>query len=106
MREKHPQSQVPLLHPDPESSPLRLQASQILKAVTSFKRGSALGLSGLRADHLKVAVKAGPRADRAVDSITKFSNLLLAGGLPPEVALFFCGARLHAARKKGGVTVR
>ena len=70
----------------------------------SFKPGSAPGPSGLRAEHLKVAIKSIPRnrTDKAIDAITKLVNVLAAGDLPNEAAPFFCGARLYGGKKPSG----
>ena len=57
---------------------------QVTKGIMSFKPGSAPGPSGLRAEHLKVAIKSVPRnrTDKAIDAITKLVNVLAAGDLP------------------------
>ena len=59
MKAKHPQAPVPPLVPTEEVAPLSLSSDQVLRGIMSFKRGSAPGPSGLRAEHLKVAVKGG-----------------------------------------------
>ena len=58
----------------------------------------------MRAEHLKIAVKSGSpvTSEKAAGLICHLSNLLLSGGLPGEVAPYFCGARLHGAQKKDG----
>ena len=68
----------------------------------SFKRGLAPGFCGLRAEHLKVAVKASfhSHSDKAVTAITKFCNMLLKGKTPREISPYFCGGKLHGALKK------
>ena len=104
MRDKHPQAEIPDLSPPPDTQSLQLTSSQVHKSIKSFKRGSAPGPSGLRAEHLKVTIKASSHShtDRATTAITKFSNMLLAGHVPKEVAPYFCGAKLHGAIKKDG----
>ena len=77
---------------------------EVFNAVKSFRRGSAAGPSGLRPEHLKVAVKSPSpnKSDRALEALTKVVNLAVAGKVPEAVAPFLCGARLHAANKKAG----
>ena len=76
----------------------------MLKCITSFKAGSAPGPSGLRAEHIKVAVKKVPRnrTEKALDAVTKLVNVLGAGFLPEEAAPYFSGARLFGGKKKCG----
>ena len=104
MRDKHPQATVPELIPPADAQPLKLASDQMQKSLRSFKKGSAPGPSGLRAEHLKASVKFGSPSgqDRVITSLVKFGNLLLAGGVPKSVAPFFYGARLHGAKKKDG----
>ena len=104
MRQKHPRASVPLLKPDPDSTLLHLQSSQIVKSIKTFKRGSAPGPSGLRAEHLKVAVGTNSPImnEKSAALICRLCNLILSGGLPKAVAPYFCGARLHGAQKKDG----
>ena len=105
MQTKRPQAEhVPNLTPNPNSQPLQLPSSDILKNIKSFKRGSAPGPSGLRPEHLKVAVNLSSptQSDKALGALTKLVNILLAGHLPSEVAPYFCGARLFGGKKKDG----
>ena len=76
---------------------------EVEKAARKFRRGSAPGPSGLRPEHLHVALQAAPgRRDRALQSLTQLVNIMARGGVPEEVAPYLAGARLHAARKKSG----
>ena len=90
MRAKHPQRAVPNLQPDPSAVPLVLHRDKVAKSVRGFKKGSAPGTSGLRAEHLKVAINCGSpvQDEKTVTALTKFCNLLLSGGVPPEFASF------------------
>ena len=105
MKDLHPQG-PPLLPSDtePSSPPLRFSQERVLKGIKTFKAGSAPGPDGLRAEHLKVAVKLSPpnRTDKALEAITRLVNVLAAGGLPEAAAPYFCGARLYAGNKKSG----
>lgn len=77
------------------------------RAIKSFRKGSAPGPDGLRAEHLKVAIKTTPsRQDKAEEAITKFVNMMAAGSVPDAVAPFLSGARLHAGKKKDGTDIR
>ena len=75
-----------------------------MKAVSTFKRGTCPGPSGLRAEHLQVITKtAAPnRSDKFGDSLTKLVNICAAGKVPVQVAPFLAGARLFAVNKKDG----
>ena len=74
------------------------------RALRSFPSNSAPGPSLLRANHLKEATRC-PTAScgtRALRAITATVNLLAAGGAPPEIASYLCGATLLAVKKKNG----
>ena len=58
--------------------------------------GSAPGPSGLRPEHLRVALQAAPgRRERALQALTRLANVM--AGVPEGVAPYLAGARLHAA---------
>ncbi len=106
MRRKHPAAAGPVtFRPDPAAAvpQLKFTPDKVLKAALSFRRGSAPGPSGLRPEHLRVVLKglSPALAGRALTSLTKVVNLMAAGGVPSGVAPYLCGARLHAAKKKG-----
>ena len=77
---------------------------QVAKAIRTFKQGLAAGPSGLRAEHLKVAINYPPtnRTNKVLEAVTKMVNVLAAGELPEEAVPFFSGARLYAGNKKCG----
>ena len=102
MQEKHPHADLPPPPSAPPPPPLNLNRDQVVKAVFAFKAGTAPGPSGLRAEHLKMALKASTpsQGDSCAATLTRFVNLLAAGNLPPGVAPFICGANLFAAKKK------
>ena len=104
MREKHPAAQRPLFQPSSDAVQLSFNAEQVRKAVMSFRKGSAPGPDGLRAEHLKVAIKLSTpgRQGAAEEALVKLVNVMAAGGVPDDVAPFLCGARLHAGNKKDG----
>ena len=104
MKEKHPQAPGEPVNPlNTESPQLSFGQVEVDKAAKKFRRGSAPGPSGLRPEHLRVALQAAPgRRDRALQSLTKLVNAMAKGSVPDEVAPYLAGARLHAAIKKDG----
>ena len=105
MKAKHPTAQHPLVYqPETTTPQMVLSQSQISKEIKNFRKGTAPGPSGLRAEHLKVAVKFAPpnRTDKATAAITKLVNIMGAVKVPDQVAPFLCGARLLGAVKKDG----
>ena len=104
MLTKHPQSPPPprpsTTPPPPISVPLRC----VSRALRSSPSNSAPGPSLLRANHLREATRC-PTAScgtRALRAIAATVNLLAAGGAPPEIASYLCGATLLAVKKKNG----
>ena len=74
------------------------------RALRSFPSNSTPGPSLLRANHLREATRC-PTAScgtRALRAITATVNLLAAGGAPPEIVSYLCGATLLAVKKKNG----
>ena len=106
MQAKHPVNQSSqVFQPHTTDTPqLQLSQIQVTKEIRSFRKGSAPGPSGLRAEHLKVCVRSSPpnRTDRASTAITKLVNCMGGGNVPVEVAPYMCGARLFGALKKDG----
>ena len=103
MVEKHPQRPLIIPDPDPPAS-LTLNVEQVKSALLSFRTGTSPGPSGLRAEHLKSALKAPTpaRGEGFLHALTKFCNVMAAGKLPTSVAPFFFGASLFALNKKDG----
>ena len=104
MKGKHPPSPGPL-QPSPTTAHPQLTFSQleVEKAARRFRRGSAPGPSGMRPEHILVTLQAAPgRRDKALQGLTRLTNVMAGGGVPEEVAPYLCGARLHAALKKDG----
>ena len=103
MRSKHPAATRPLPQPPVTDTPPRTFGTlEVTKAALSFKKGTAAGPSGLRPEHLQVAMKCTPSsvANKAQTALTKLVNAMAKGQVPSRVAPYLCGARLHAARKK------
>ena len=76
----------------------------MLKALVSFRPGSAGGPDGLRPCHLKTLTAPGSAeaGRRFLVSLTKFVNLVLEGGVPVFARPVFFGASLCALGKKDG----
>ena len=67
----------------------------------TFSRGTAPGPTGLRAQHLKDAVRS-PHGDEALEQITTLCKLLARGDAPELLAQHIAGASLLALQKPGG----
>ena len=83
MREKHPSAPVPTFQPTGDCQQLQFTGEQVRKAVLSFKRGTAPGPDGIRAEHLKAAIKLSTpgRQGAAEEALTKLVNVMAAGGV-------------------------
>ena len=69
--------------------------------VKSFTRGTALGPSGLRAQHLKDAIRS-TYEDEATEQLLAICNLLAKGEVPAPLAQYLDGASLMGMEKPGG----
>ena len=105
MREKHPLAQEA---PDLSdlAAPSRAQVPEfdsmlVKKMLKSFSRGTAAGPTGLRAQHLKDAVRSA-HGDEATEQLTSIINLLARGDAPTLVAQHLAGASLMALQKPTG----
>ena len=85
---------------------MREVESGVKKIIMGTPKGLAAGCSGLRAEHLKAVLQNRNmgRAAIALELLTKFSNLCIAGCLPSELQEFFCGGRLVPLNKKDNGT--
>ena len=105
MMEKHPPAQR---EPDLSdlATPGRAQVPEfdsalLKKLIKSFPRGSSPGPSGLRAQHLKDAVRSA-HGDEALEQLTSICNLLARGDAPEFLSQYLAGASLMALEKQGG----
>ena len=95
----------PIEAPPPHNAPNPVQfprpsRSEILKALQSFKRGSAAGISQLSPDHLKTLIHVpGPNV---LDAIMPFITHIVEGTIPANARPYFMGARLVALKKRCG----
>lgn len=90
--------------PDESIQPLQVDPDKVESSIKSFANGSSAGCDGLRPQHLKdiISLSAGEAGQRALISITKLSNFLLAGKLNNEICELLYGASLCALVKKDG----
>ena len=105
LQEKHPlaQSEVDLTDlaaPDRAQVP-EFDGTQVKKMLKSFSRGTAPGPSGLRAQHLKDAIRSA-HGDEATEQITSICNILARGDAPENISQYLAGATLMALEKPGG----
>ena len=104
MLTKHHQSPPPPRPSTTPSPPISVPLRCVSRALRSFPSNSAPGPSLLRANHLREATRC-PTASCgtcALRAIAATVNLLAAGGAPPEIASYLCGATLLAVKKKNG----
>ena len=104
MEAKHPEATQELGPlPTTDTNPISFTQLDVYKAAQRFRKGSAPGPSGLRPEHLKIALQAAPnRKDKALQALTRLVNKMAAGEVPATVAPYLSGERLHAANKKDG----
>ena len=106
MQSKHPAAtQESSFRPQQSDIPQQsFTADQVMKGIKSFRKGSAPGPSGLRAEHLRAATQSAPpnRRVKALEAVTRLVNIMSAGDVPKEVAPYLSGARLQAGIKKDG----
>ena len=105
LQEKHPLAQEA---PDMSdlAAPSRahvpdFDSTHVKKMLKSFSRGTAPGPTGLRAQHLKDAVRSA-HGDEAMEQLTSICNLLARGDVPKLLAQHLAGASLMALEKPGG----
>lgn len=104
LRQKHPAAPLdrrPLTPPSPQVPPLQVSSEEVLSAIRSFNPGSAGGRDGLRPQHLRDLADH-PGGSALLISLTDFCNLVLRGGVLPQVRSFFFGATLYSFLKKEG----
>ena len=108
MRQFRPSSPIPIILNEECLAPTSVTEDEVLSAIRSFPQGTAAGPSGFRASFLKQVVSCPNRQQGAqtLSAITNFVNSVAAGKLFCDVAPFFCGARLHALKKKDLILIR
>ena len=107
LRKKHPPSHpdTSLPHSCPPVSPgLVISSTSVLKAVCSFPSGSAGGQDGLLPQHLKdlLCPSLGLGSSNLLTSLTNFTNMVIAGGVPVPARPYFFGAKLIGLNKDDG----
>ena len=106
MQAKHPAAAQPsAFQPlQTENPQLSFTNDQVMKGIMSFRKGTAAGPTGLRAEHLRAATQSAPpnRRAKALEAVTRLVNIMSAGEVPEEVAPYLSGARMQAGIKKDG----
>lgn len=106
--DKHPSHNLndsPWPNPPDVSDPnLTSTTDQVLRAVLSFRSGSAGGLDGLTPQHLKDLVQGscGDAGETLLKDITALVNLMLSGTIHENITDLLYGANLCALIKKDG----
>ena len=98
LQAKHPHSPLPDLASLGVSRPgavPEFSAEAVVQAVRSFKRASAPGPSGLRADHLRESLCTA-HTDEVATHLAALCHLLARGEAPATLAPHLAGATLHA----------
>ena len=107
MEEKHPLARgveaprTAALRPIDSRAAPTTQVEEIEKAIRSFPKGSASGLTALRPQHLKDALVPGWK-DEVLRKLVLVANLLAKGQAPTEIQPWLCGAALCALPKPDG----
>jgi hypothetical protein len=104
LQEKHPPaslivSEIPIPQ---EDSHMTVAEADVLKAVMSFPAGSSGGPDGFRPQHLKDLLNCRETGTNLLSALTAFTNMVLAGRCPRDMAPVFFGGRLIALDKKSG----
>lgn len=101
---KHPPPAADSTLPEPPSdvNALNVTAPEVLGAVGSFRSGTAAGLDGLTAQHLKDLLGCGEAGDSLLKELTALMNLMLAGKVNGDIVPILYGANLCALNKKDG----
>ena len=102
--EKHPPatkstSDLPL---PSQFASMSVTESEVRRAVLSFPSGSAGGPDGLRPQHVRDLILCRESGPEFLRSLTAFTNTVLSGGCPSNIAPIFFGGRLLALNKKSG----
>ena len=104
MQDKHPASSHPSNFQQQTDTPqMTFTTAQVFKAISTFRRSSAPGPTGLRAEHLQSVMNATApnRVDRVADSVTGLIKVMAGGEVPEAVAPYLDGAYLFSSVKKG-----
>ena len=96
LQSKHPPSPPDLQFPEPpddSSEVLSVSCAIVVRAIRSFRAGSAGGLDRLRPQHLKelIVKSTGEAGVRFLKSLTSLTNYMLSGKFCPAFYPFFLG---------------
>lgn len=102
--EKHPQStqRTPLYGPQTKSP--SITTDMVKQQILSFPKGTACGLDGLRAGHIKAMIRCPLLhiSSSALRTLTAFVNLALQGDVPQSLAPFLASAPITPLAKPDG----
>jgi hypothetical protein len=103
---KHPQRPSDRrAFPDPPDCSLQaITIDEVVSAIKSFPLGSSGGITRLRPQHLKEALRneAGDQRKRLLDQLTLLINVIVSGRTPDFLSPVLLGANITALRKKDG----
>ena len=104
LQEKHPPAsgKIDDLPSPPRSGFLEVSEDDVRKAISSFPAGSSGGPDGIRPQHIKDLIQCQEAGADLLSALTLFTNTVLEGRCPPDIATIFFGGRLIALTKKSG----
>jgi len=97
-----PHPQVQISHAGVIEAAYQTTEVEVKRAITLFPNGSAGGPDDIRPQHVKDLLAGSSINNPLLQSITRFINLLLSGGLPKPLRPTIMGGNLFAINKKGG----
>ena len=104
--EKHPQrpSDRRAFPDTSDCSSCAITTDEVALALKSFPLGSSGGITRLRPQHLKEALRneVGDQGKRLLEQLTRLTNAIVSKGLPDFVAPVLLGANITALSKKDG----
>ena len=83
-----------------DSSDYSVDEARLLKLISNWPRGLAPGPSGLRAEHLRVALQWGTSTKATAQSLIDLATQALSGALPQEIIPGFIAGRLVPLNEK------
>ena len=88
----------------PRCKPLVITVDEVARAIKSFPLGSSGGITRLRPQHLKEALRidAGDQRNRVLQQLTSLVNVIVSNRLPAYLAPVLLGANVTALNKKNG----
>lgn len=100
-----PSRPLDMLDPVTDETPnFQTNENEVLKAISSFRNGSASGIDGLSPQHLKdlTSKSAGDSGRKLLVAVTKLVNMMLKGQVNKSILKCLFWANLYALNKKDG----